>query len=172
MDFLGLGSGHFVALRFAHLQHAFFVRRFGIFARCIRCSMSHPFLRRARKSLECVFFLTLPGCAFSSLARSFISFFLLWTCCGFGHDLLGFSYVTARPLELVLRAAIYPFVVLLAHALRASSCLVVMASFILTRCPISLRSVPSWRSIGLRHSTTWALLSRAARPPSPSKTKG
>ena len=109
MDFLGLGSGHFVALRFAHLQHAFSVRRFGIFARCIRCSMSHPFLRRARKSLECVFFLTLPGCAFSSLARSFISFFLLWTCCGFGHDLLGFSYVTARPLELVLRAAIYPF---------------------------------------------------------------
>ena len=54
--FLVLGSDHFVALRFAHLHHAFFLRRFGIFARCIRCSMSHCYLRRARKALECIFF--------------------------------------------------------------------------------------------------------------------
>ena len=174
MDILDLGSGHFVALRFAHLQYAFFQRRFGIFARCIRCSMSHCYLRRARKSLECIFFSDLArlrdllACLKLYLVFSLVD--LLWfrprpswtqlcACTAAGTCSTSRDFSSRRPF--------------LAHAFRVSSCLVVLPLFILTRCPIrSEVFVSSRRSTTLTHSTTGAPLSRAARPPSPSKTKG
>ena len=137
--FLVLGSDHFVALRFAHLHHAFFLRRFEVFARCIRCFMSHCYLRRARKSLESIFFSDLARLrVFLACLRLYLVFSLV--------DLLWFR---PRPSWTQLCACTAagtcstsrdffrrPF---LAHAFRASSCLVVVPLFILTRCPISFR---------------------------------
>ena len=138
--FLVLGSGHFVALRFALLHHAFFQRRFGIFARCIRCFMTHCYLRRARKSLEDIFFSDLARLrVFLACLKLYLVFSLV--------DLLWFRLRPARTQLCACTAAgtcstsrdfssRRPF---LAHAFRASSCLVVVPLFILTRCPIRFR---------------------------------
>ena len=130
-------SGHFVALRFAHLQHAFFFNDVSGSSHGESGALCHIAISDGRKSHLSGFLLDLARLrVLLACLKSYPVFFLLWTCCGLGHDLLGFNFVSARPLELVLRAAIFPFVVLLAHALRDSSCLVVVPLFILTRCPI------------------------------------
>ena len=136
---LVLGSGHFGALRFALLHHAFFQRRFGIFARCIRCFMTHCYLRRARKSLEDIFFSDLARLrVFLACLKLYLVFSLV--------DLLWFRLRPARTQLCTCTAAgtcstspdcslRRPF----GSCSRTSSCSVVVPLFILARCPISFR---------------------------------
>ena len=160
-----------VAIRFDHLHYAFFLRRFRIFAWCIRCFMSYCYLRRARKSLECIFFFDLARlCDLLACLKFYLVFSLV--------DLLRFRPRPSRT-QLCACTAVGTCSTSRDYSLRRlfGSCisgfvLLGGGSLFFDSLPDQISIFSYRRSIGLKHSTTGALLSRAARPPSPSHCHG